>query len=198
MKCPACSSDLSTVMAGEIELDVCEKGCGGIWFDRGELDKFDEKSEFSTHRILELAKQKENVRIDHNKQKKCPKCENETLARQFFDIENEVEIDLCWECGGIWLDPGEINSIRAQYETYEERSQAVNSYAIDRLKEAHAAMEANTRKKLADLERRYKWNPLARGLGLIQTLFGVERATDKVLQEQIFKADFDKLRDPEE
>ena len=37
MKCPACKGELRKRNAGNMELDVCLGGCGGIWFDQGEL-----------------------------------------------------------------------------------------------------------------------------------------------------------------
>ena len=46
MECPACHRVLRSRRIGEIVVDVCHDGCGGIWFDQGELSKFDEPSEF--------------------------------------------------------------------------------------------------------------------------------------------------------
>ena len=43
MKCPACGNELSQMVAGEITVDVCKGGCGGIWFDHFELQKVDEQ-----------------------------------------------------------------------------------------------------------------------------------------------------------
>lgn len=37
MKCPKCGSDLKETMQSNIAVDVCT-GCGGVWFDAGELD----------------------------------------------------------------------------------------------------------------------------------------------------------------
>lgn len=39
MKCPACNGELFPIKAGDVALDICEKGCGGVWFDRMELKK---------------------------------------------------------------------------------------------------------------------------------------------------------------
>ncbi|RKZ31105.1 hypothetical protein DRQ33_07330, partial [bacterium] len=45
MKCPACGKELTRMKTGEIIVDVCKGGCGGIWFDKWELDRVDEKHE---------------------------------------------------------------------------------------------------------------------------------------------------------
>jgi len=33
MECPACNRQLKEMEIGDIVVDVCENGCGGIWFD---------------------------------------------------------------------------------------------------------------------------------------------------------------------
>ncbi|MFB2922740.1 MULTISPECIES: zf-TFIIB domain-containing protein [Aerosakkonema] len=39
MKCPACENNLTEIVTEAITVDVCEGGCGGIWFDRFELSQ---------------------------------------------------------------------------------------------------------------------------------------------------------------
>lgn len=41
----------------------------------------------------------------------CPRCENVGLL---ISYKNSVEIDYCPECGGIWLDQGELRKIVEQ------------------------------------------------------------------------------------
>ena len=43
MTCPACKVDLLINDKPGIEIDYCSK-CGGIWLERGELDKTIERS----------------------------------------------------------------------------------------------------------------------------------------------------------
>lgn len=148
MECPACGKTLSQLALGDITVDACKEGCGGVWFDHNEIVKFDEPHEFQTSEILTLAKEKQAVRIDHAKRKPCPKCAGETLVRQFFDVKNEVEIDQCWNCAGIWLDTGEINAIRAQYKSYEDRERAVNAYVDTQLKQAADELAVDTDEQL--------------------------------------------------
>jgi len=42
MNCPACGNILEQMTVGDVTVDVCQRGCGGIWFDNFELEKFDE------------------------------------------------------------------------------------------------------------------------------------------------------------
>jgi uncharacterized protein len=53
--CPACGNSLTTTTAGRITVDVCERGCGGIWFDRYELMRVDEADESAGEGLLEIA-----------------------------------------------------------------------------------------------------------------------------------------------
>ena len=67
MQCPSCNSALEKFKDGDLELDACKNGCGGIWFNRDELLKIDEQHEFSTNPVLKLAASKVATRVDHKK-----------------------------------------------------------------------------------------------------------------------------------
>lgn len=43
MQCPSCKTDLKISERQGIEIDFCST-CGGIWLDRGELDKLIDRS----------------------------------------------------------------------------------------------------------------------------------------------------------
>ena len=45
VKCPACGNNLTEKKFGEVTVDVCEGGCGGVWFDWFEFKKVDEPHE---------------------------------------------------------------------------------------------------------------------------------------------------------
>jgi len=38
MNCPVCNKNLKTVNFENQEIDICQR-CGGIWFDKGELEE---------------------------------------------------------------------------------------------------------------------------------------------------------------
>lgn len=194
MQCPVCSKVLVGLAAGDIHLEVCRDGCGGIWFDRDELFRFDEPHEFDPSALLQIAEQTSGARtVDHEKPKKCPKCDDSRLVRQFFDVKNEVELDQCWECAGVWLDVGEIQTIRNQFETHEDRVSASNEYIVGELKKAKAAMDAETKEYLQRLEERYQKNVFARAMGFFQKLIGVEEKSSKLMHEEVFRPDFDQF-----
>ena len=177
MRCPACTAELETVTAGDIQLDLCKKGCGGVWFDQDELLKFDEQHEFPTHEILSIAKEKEGIKVDSSKIKKCPKCPDEVMARQFLDVKHEVEMDQCWNCSGIWLDVGEVNTLRGQYKNIQERSQAVNDYVESKLAETKALLEAHTAQQL-EVYNEKTANRFRAGLFAFKQLLGLDDPYD--------------------
>ena len=42
---------------------------------------------------------------------KCPKCGADLKEREY----NHVKVDACAECGGVWLDAGELEMVAHQY-----------------------------------------------------------------------------------
>ena len=127
MNCPACDKSLAEKTVESITVDVCEDGCGGIWFDNFELEKVDTATESAGEGLLEVARD-ESITVDHTARRKCPKCDNQIMMRHFASTNREVEVDECPACGGVWLDAGELGSIRAQYETDDEQQEAFEQY----------------------------------------------------------------------
>src|SRR5438067_13059773 len=39
MKCPACRRALTPIEVSNVIVEICSDGCGGIWFERGKLDR---------------------------------------------------------------------------------------------------------------------------------------------------------------
>ena len=151
MKCPACSSTLSAVKAGEITVDVCKGGCGGVWFDERELKKCDEEREIAGSLIVAAVSDRKTV--SHAGPRPCPKCSNELLFRRFYDVKNEVEVDQCLKCSGIWLDTGELGTIRAQYKTEVERLKAADHYLSGVLTEQMAALSEEHSRDMAQIAK---------------------------------------------
>jgi Zn-finger nucleic acid-binding protein len=130
MQCPACDNELNEVIVGDIKVDVCKQGCGGIWFDIFELKRVDEKHEATGEMLLDIEKNP-NITVDHSKKRNCPKCKNTIMMRHFFSVKREVEVDECPRCGGFWLDSGELGKIRKQFDTEDARRSAAKNYFSD-------------------------------------------------------------------
>ena len=113
MKCPACFNDLTEMQVGSLAVDVCQGGCGGIWFDAFELQRADEEQEVAGERLLNIERD-ERIQVDPNRKRDCPRCSGVKLKRHFFSPKRRVEVDECPNCGGYWLDAGELAQIRLE------------------------------------------------------------------------------------
>ena len=127
--CPRCwvkmEKEKLKVFGPNIEVDVCPK-CSGTWFDPGELSRAIGKKlgDYLTKRIGTKTES----------QLVCPRCGG------LMDLEyaEEVEVDSCIECGGAWLDPGELEKLKEK---------SIKGYKGDKLAKAEELFEEHRRKK---------------------------------------------------
>jgi uncharacterized protein len=147
MECPACGRQLKEMEVGEIVVDVCENGCGGIWFDNYELRKVDEKHEAAGEKLLDIVRDL-TVKVDHTQKRSCPKCPDQPMMRHFMSIKREVEVDECPACGGLWLDCGELAQMREQYENEGARQEAASAYFNEVFGDEFAKMKQENEQKL--------------------------------------------------
>ncbi len=127
MKCPACNNELTKYDAGGVEVDICRDHCGGIWFDDGEFQHYDEAHESAPQVLLQVIRNA-TVVIDRNKARPCPRCDGQTLTKRFYDEAREMQIDQCPSCAGVWLDPGELEVIRDENEGSVDRTFVIDSF----------------------------------------------------------------------
>ncbi len=144
IKCPACGKEMEKVFIPNegINLDICTQGCGGIFFDNRELEKFDEKDE-DISKILEKVEGKNFLNVSENAVRICPSC-GQKMVKNHSSIHNDIEVDECYACGGKFLDRDELVKIRAEYDTEEARSEDV-------IKEMYKTVG----RELAEQDRRY-------------------------------------------
>ncbi|MDO8803138.1 MAG: zf-TFIIB domain-containing protein [Elusimicrobiota bacterium] len=102
--CPKCASEalVETPAMGNIPLDVCP-GCSGIWFDKGELEAMLKQSQGGVSADFDLINPKAEGLA-------CPRCKNK-MSRGGL-VNPLLVVDKCPSCGGIWLDPHELDLLR--------------------------------------------------------------------------------------
>ena len=113
LSCPACDRPLKPFSVGHITVDICRGGCGGIWFDQFELSHVDEVTESAGEFLLNIEAVLEGRR-EAGKKRCCPRCDGVKLMRHFFSARKQVEVDHCPNCGGYWLDAGELAKVREE------------------------------------------------------------------------------------
>ena len=149
MKCPACALELKPVDAGGVLLDACDGGCGGVWFDNFELQKFDEAHENVGTAVFDVAPGPSGAAsagaasgravtkagaaggavakagaAGGAPKRLCPRCPGQKMRRYFFSVKRAIEVDECPACGGDWLDFEELEKIRGEFKTAEDREGA--------------------------------------------------------------------------
>ena len=88
-----------------ISYDVCES-CGSLWLETGELDKM----AFQVEGSVEYCS-KDSATGVSEKAKSCPRCDDTDLDKVFFVGQSDVMLDRCKNCGGFWLDGGELDQV---------------------------------------------------------------------------------------
>ena len=91
----------------QLSYDTCEQ-CGSLWLDAGELDKLAFKVEGS----IEFCSEEEDE--TRRPTRKCPRCIEVDLAPVKFLGVSDINLDRCQNCGGFWLDGGELNLINRE------------------------------------------------------------------------------------
>lgn len=119
--CPACGEMMTKIYipSAKVNLDICLDGCGGIYFDNREFKQFDENSE-NIDEILKAKLGKQFKEVNQNATRICPVCAT-TMVKNYASAKHEIEVDDCYNCGGKFLDHGELLKIRAQFNTEQER-----------------------------------------------------------------------------
>ncbi len=103
MKCPKCPGQLEPINYGSVDLDRC-RVCFGLWFDRGELEKFnpsDGEFPFVPDRVVP----------GKSTTLRCPRCDD-LLRDTPYGPGVDFAVDRCTGCHGLWLDADEIGKVQ--------------------------------------------------------------------------------------
>jgi Zn-finger nucleic acid-binding protein len=119
MNCPVCQKAMVEKNFGGVQLDVCQSGCQGLWFDWRELAKLDEKNE-GLGQALQAALKYPRTNDAGRGPLKCPKCGIPMHAHKYQSIK-EINVDECYGCGGFFLDSGELIELRNRHMSDDER-----------------------------------------------------------------------------
>jgi Zn-finger nucleic acid-binding protein len=113
--CPLCENEpLRPLRVSRVEVDTCAR-CHGLWFDRGELERFPDRPSVRT--FLAVARQAPSRcrRWGHlvpAEQTRCARCRSAPVScpgcgsRLARVVTSACPVDVCPRCEGIWLDAG--------------------------------------------------------------------------------------------
>ncbi len=103
--CPLHACRMRTVNLESIVIDYCPQ-CYGMWLDFGELERlFNKNLEKNSLFMNKLSKPAEEP-AQNESIRKCPLCREPMEKKKHY--EADLYIDICPDCGGIWLDSGEF------------------------------------------------------------------------------------------
>lgn len=134
MNCPKCPTPLETVTVPiedrtvpgpksatlTLEIDRCP-GCGGVWFDAEELDKYlNAKVRMPAAAASDPGRAAE---LDA-KAAACPRC-GVALTRGPARSNPRLTVDTCGACAGIWVDGAELAEAGGENLPFAERMKAM-------------------------------------------------------------------------
>ena len=102
--CPRCWKEMMRhkvkVFGPGIDIDICPK-CQGVWLDTDELGKLLKDRKLTNYLTKHIGTKTESKLV-------CPRCGG------LMDLEtaDDVEVDVCLTCHGVWLDEGELDSLK--------------------------------------------------------------------------------------
>jgi Zn-finger nucleic acid-binding protein len=92
------------VFGPNIIIDTCPK-CKGVWLDKGELGKLLKDRKLTNYLTKHIGTKSKSPMV-------CPKC-GMTMD---FEKADDIEVDVCLSCGGVWLDAGELEDLKSKSE----------------------------------------------------------------------------------
>jgi Zn-finger nucleic acid-binding protein len=102
MNCPKCQRATQEMTIEGVELDFCPS-CKGMWFDKDEV-AFMAELPRDIPDISEVEKGARKTDYD------CPRCGSKLEEMKFIQAQ-DLLIDRCPQCKGIWLDEGELSKL---------------------------------------------------------------------------------------
>jgi Zn-finger nucleic acid-binding protein len=108
----------TTAERWEVEVDVCVHSCGGVWLDKADF-QVDPKDSLLLNRALLAHNVPALKGLLPESQAECPVCVVPMAPYRWK--QTDVPLDRCGQCGGLWFDGHEIDSVQRQLR---ERPQA--------------------------------------------------------------------------
>lgn len=102
--CPHCFVTMKQkeveIFGPNVIIDFCPR-CEGTWLDGGELKRLVGNKRLSDYLTKEIGTKSSSKLV-------CPRCSG------LMDIEkaDDVEVDVCLDCRGVWLDSGELKDLK--------------------------------------------------------------------------------------
>jgi hypothetical protein len=116
--CPDCKEEMVVYTINNKQIDYCENGCRGLWFDQGELKSVcnNIKTEFSGE-----YREKTEAEVKAEGIRNCPRCKK-PMDKVNKPEDTKIYIDICKKCRGFWLDHGELEALSAYFQKNRDKA----------------------------------------------------------------------------
>ncbi len=145
-RCPLCKDKCTPIKYENVPVHHCGN-CGGYWVTKIKLDRICELREIE---MPEAVKQKMmDIADESNSTQKlwCHSCGCEMVKEQ-FKYWDDIQIDHCPRCDGIWLDRGELEKCQVYWEYLQDHPEQWEGQEVI---ERKALLEAQFQQRHADV-----------------------------------------------
>lgn len=108
--CPECSIEMNVEFVGDVPLDICP-GCAGTWFDANELRTLLARDPLALGVVEDMAVPAIQKEAAGETWRRCPDCQM-PLEQFHYLYHSKVVLDTCPDCGGVWVQDGELTAIQ--------------------------------------------------------------------------------------
>jgi Zn-finger nucleic acid-binding protein len=109
--CPRCWVRTDRVNRKGVEIDICPK-CNGIWLDTRELKKLIDSPRLYDYLTSYMGTEAQSKLV-------CPRCG----GLMNLEEAEEIEVDVCLSCRGVWLDAHELEALKEAHKSYKSESE---------------------------------------------------------------------------
>jgi Zn-finger nucleic acid-binding protein len=116
--CPRCTKVLEQQVVEGVTIEGCH-GCGGAWFDHGELDEIAKHDHAALARIDQAFVPARAERPAAYSSMRCPVCLDRLDKFEFKHFPG-IELEGCRKCRGVWADHGHLAEIAERIAKIKE------------------------------------------------------------------------------
>jgi Zn-finger nucleic acid-binding protein len=143
--CPDDKVFLRSLTMKQVTVDACPH-CAGIFFDEGEINQMRLDGDDTLAELDERVQPAEDFTIDfmalEEPPRQCPSCKHE-MDKMRYLYDSPVILDSCPNCGGVWVEDGELKHMRAVLAASGAENDKVRSEAYVVHAELHEQREAD-------------------------------------------------------
>lgn len=144
--CPDDNLPLEPRTLRNVTVDVCKK-CAGVFFDEGEINRLRLDGNNAMVELEDEVRPSDDHLVDFMVMKEtpraCPNCRS-SMDKMRYLYNSPVMLDSCSNCGGVWVEDGELRSMRDVLEGCNESGPTkVRTEAYVAMAELQTRTEAN-------------------------------------------------------